>query len=408
MGPDTKKTDEFTSLVLQANQPNFYDRLGVAQTAGDDAIRKAFRRLSSQIYPDLRPPSEQPRALAAQSKLGEAYEILKDPAKRAEYDSSLKTAQATKQANRSRHEPTFDLDLGSLARQAVRDFREHYRNQLCDEVLKRHGIRPTTAAVVQWLRSPFRALSSTTTLTAVLSASFERWLITDEKVTEDPQILSMLRGRFMRTTGLDAPLRELRKTLKKHGVWEDPAFNGPGIAHEVCKQSITYMANLIERGAKSVLFPGVLHFREQFSLRRNQMLAAGYLTSEQIRTSPQIVSAMIKLTSAYETRVRRQPFLVTLEVLTDNLVRFLHNNELAIPLEQREALSKAYAEKLFTFLPSPSADRKLSEGADNTNSRISRLLTISKDEMQLDVKRHLDELRRQRDAKNSLVQRDKR
>lgn len=62
---------------------NPYDVLGVDKNASDDDIRKAFRKLSKKYHPDL---NKAPDAEAKFKEVNAAYEILKDPQKRAQYD----------------------------------------------------------------------------------------------------------------------------------------------------------------------------------------------------------------------------------------------------------------------------------------------------------------------------------
>lgn len=62
---------------------DYYKVMGLARDAGADDIRKAYRRLARKYHPDV---SKEPGAEARFKELGEAYEVLKDPQKRAAYD----------------------------------------------------------------------------------------------------------------------------------------------------------------------------------------------------------------------------------------------------------------------------------------------------------------------------------
>ncbi len=66
------------------NFRNYYDILGVSREATIDEIKKTFRSLARQYHPDLNPGDK-----ASEEKfkdLGEAYEVLSDESKRAQYD----------------------------------------------------------------------------------------------------------------------------------------------------------------------------------------------------------------------------------------------------------------------------------------------------------------------------------
>lgn len=61
-----------------------YDILGVERTAGEDEIRKAFRKLAKQYHPDLNPGNKD--AEARFKEVNAAYDLLSDPGKRARFD----------------------------------------------------------------------------------------------------------------------------------------------------------------------------------------------------------------------------------------------------------------------------------------------------------------------------------
>lgn len=63
-----------------------YKRLGVAPTATDIEIKKAYRKLAKKLHPDLNP--DDPQAEAKFKEINEAYETLSDPDKRKSYDAA--------------------------------------------------------------------------------------------------------------------------------------------------------------------------------------------------------------------------------------------------------------------------------------------------------------------------------
>ena len=66
---------------------NYYDILSVAKNASQEDIKKSYRRLSLSYHPDK--TQGDPVKTSLFTKIKEAYEILCDPHKRAEYDNSL-------------------------------------------------------------------------------------------------------------------------------------------------------------------------------------------------------------------------------------------------------------------------------------------------------------------------------
>ena len=62
---------------------DYYEVMGVSPEATPSEIKKAYRRLARKFHPDV---SKEANAEEKFKQLGEAYEALKDPARRAEYD----------------------------------------------------------------------------------------------------------------------------------------------------------------------------------------------------------------------------------------------------------------------------------------------------------------------------------
>jgi len=62
---------------------DYYAVLGVAKNASQAEIQRAYRKLARKYHPDI---NKTPGAEDRFKDLGEAYEVLKDPDKRAKYD----------------------------------------------------------------------------------------------------------------------------------------------------------------------------------------------------------------------------------------------------------------------------------------------------------------------------------
>ncbi len=67
-----------------ADKRDYYEVLGVAKTASDDEIKKAYRKQAKKYHPDLHPGDKE--CEEKMKEVNEAYEILSDPEKKGRYD----------------------------------------------------------------------------------------------------------------------------------------------------------------------------------------------------------------------------------------------------------------------------------------------------------------------------------
>jgi DnaJ-class molecular chaperone len=67
------------------NEINYYNVLHVPKGAADSEIKKSYRKLAMKWHPDKNPENADEASKKFQ-EIGEAYDVLSDPQKRAVYD----------------------------------------------------------------------------------------------------------------------------------------------------------------------------------------------------------------------------------------------------------------------------------------------------------------------------------
>jgi DnaJ-class molecular chaperone len=77
---------------IMGSQKDYYAILGIAKTASEDEIKKAYRNLAKKYHPDMNTGNEE-EAGRKFKEISEAYETLNDADKRKKYDNSTNCAE---------------------------------------------------------------------------------------------------------------------------------------------------------------------------------------------------------------------------------------------------------------------------------------------------------------------------
>jgi curved DNA-binding protein len=143
------------------NFRNYYEILGVPRDATIEEIKKVYRRLARQYHPDLNPDDK-----AAEEKfkdVGEAYEVLSDSSKRAQYDQfSRFWKKSGFQGSTPRSKAWNDRSNGRTATEESVNFGKYTNfNEFVDELLNRNADAGTATDT----RDPFRPGTTKTAYT---------------------------------------------------------------------------------------------------------------------------------------------------------------------------------------------------------------------------------------------------
>ncbi len=113
---------------------NYYEILGVAKTAGNDEIRKSYRKLAMEHHPDHNP--DRPDAEEKFKEISEAYGVLTDPVKRRQYDIHLASGNSGK-----RYDSGFTYSQEDILKDLFRDPRFHQMFQGILREFQKSGLR---------------------------------------------------------------------------------------------------------------------------------------------------------------------------------------------------------------------------------------------------------------------------
>jgi curved DNA-binding protein CbpA len=101
-------------LPEPADLRGYYRILGILPNASAEQLKRASRRLAKELHPDQHP--NDPNATRKFQILNEAYSILSDPRKRADYDSAC-IAQQTPEEKSHEITPVTCSSCGAISAQ---------------------------------------------------------------------------------------------------------------------------------------------------------------------------------------------------------------------------------------------------------------------------------------------------
>ena len=120
---------------------DYYEVIGVERNATQDEIKRSYRKLARKYHPDV---SKQADAEERFKEVGEAYEVLKDPEKRAAYNQLGENWQAGQEFHAP---PGWDADVelrgAGDARGDAAGFSDFFESLFRQRSQQEHGARRT-------------------------------------------------------------------------------------------------------------------------------------------------------------------------------------------------------------------------------------------------------------------------
>ena len=104
---------------------DYYKTLGVKKTALKDEIKKAYRRLARKYHPDVSKASD---AEARFKDVSEAYDVLKDKKKRAQYDQMGQGGWEQRQQRQSSYAGSQGFGSGGYSQQPNSGFSDFFES----------------------------------------------------------------------------------------------------------------------------------------------------------------------------------------------------------------------------------------------------------------------------------------
>jgi molecular chaperone DnaJ len=92
---------------MATTKRDYYEVLGVQRNVSEEEVKRAYRKLAVKFHPDKNP--DDPHAEEKFKEIGEAYDVLMDPDKRAAYDRFGHAAFAQGTAARGGFHDPFDI-----------------------------------------------------------------------------------------------------------------------------------------------------------------------------------------------------------------------------------------------------------------------------------------------------------